>query len=55
MRQVLGKIHERLNADLPKIPFLNDKYAYYLVSKRVQRPADAYPHDLGVKFWSLKP
>lgn len=43
----------RIAQQLPDLFWFHDKYVFYLVNKRVVRPKDVLPFDLGVATWRL--
>jgi len=45
------QVYEKIAADVPYIFLFNTKYDFYVFSNKVQRPAETFKYEIGVKTW----
>ncbi len=52
-RKMYQKAYQRIAWQLPDLFLFHDRYVFYFVNKRVQRPQDVQPYLIGLPTWSI--
>lgn len=53
-QQLMQKAYELIADDAPYLFLFSEKYDFYAVSERIQRPKDTFNYSLGLETWSFK-
>lgn len=52
---LLRKVYEEIAADAPYVFMFNEKFEFYALSSKVEKPADTFKYDIGLDYWWMKP
>ncbi len=49
--KILQKVYRQISEDAPYLFMFDQKYSYYVRSKRVKAPVDSFKYDVGIQYW----
>lgn len=52
--KTLRKIYELIAADAPYLFLFDDRYDYYAISNKIQKPTDTFKYEIGHEYWWAK-
>ncbi len=53
--KTLRKVYEIIASEAPYLFLFDDRYEYYAISNKVQKPADTFKYEIGHEYWWVKP